>query len=343
MSALVGLGLALSAPLAATAATSSYDLDCESLPSDGHTFTVLPGDTVTLNLTNFDSIIEFSGVVEPAPIGGVPDATIVADAGDEFVLVDTTCLNSFYVEVVEASPETIPAGSLLATQTISISSPAPQISLVENDGGGGEHQLAGNEDCGLSTDAGGAHVYGTLDITVTTAGTYTFKGLFTTPAGSYAGLNPFDPIEDPFLAVYSAFDPSDPDTGVVGCNDDLNDVGPGNHDAEYRADNSIIEGHVPYFSADLEPGQYTLVLLTWEDLGTSDFEAGTAPYSELDFTVGTKSTTFELWGPTGGITLGHVALAATGVETGYGFAGIAAAGAGLVLLLVARRRRSARA
>jgi hypothetical protein len=339
VSALLGVGLALSAPLAAGAATSSYDLDCASLSAGGHSFPVLPGDTVTLNLTGFDSINEFEGAVEPAPIGGVPAASIVADAGDEFVLYDTTCLNSFFVSVYEASPETIPSGSLLSTQVISISSPAPQISLVENDGGSGEHLLAGNEDCGLSTDAGGAHVYGTLDITVTTAGTYTFKGLFTTPAGSYTGLNPFDPIEDPFLAVYSEFDPSNPDSGVVGCNDDLNDVGPGNHDAEYRADNSIIEGHVPYFSADLEPGQYTLVLLTWEDLSTSDFDAGTAPYSETDFAVGTKSTTFELWGPTGGIILGHVALAATGVGTGYGLVGLAAAGLGTVLLLVAVRRR----
>jgi len=339
--------LALTAPIAASAATTSYDLDCENLPAGGHKFFVQPGDTVTLNLTNFDGIVEFNGAVEPAPIADTPASTIVADAGDDFVLYDSTCSQQFYATVLEAAPETVPSGSLLFTQDISISSPAPQITVAENDGGSGEHQLAGIAECGLSTDVGGAHVYGTLDFTITTAGTYTFKALSTSPAGSYAGLNPFDPIEDPFLAVYSEFDPVNPDSGVIGCNDDLNDVAPGLHDAEYRGDGTIIEGHVPYFSASFAPGQYTLVLMTWEDLGSSDFDNGFAPFGELDFAVGTKTTTFELWGPDGGIALGHVALAATGAqtgaETGYGFVGLAAAGLGIALVMVARRRRAVRA
>lgn len=236
----------------------------------------------------------------------------------------------------------MPDGGLLFTKDISITSPAAQILVTENDGGSGEHLLGGVSTCGLSTEVSGAHVYGTLDITVLKDGTYTFKGLYTAPGGYYVGLNPYDPIGDPFLAVYSSFDPEAPDAGIVGCNDDLNDLG-AEPDAVYRADGSIIEGHVPYFSAALTPGQYTLVLMTWEDLSSENFDAGYAPWRDRDFQLGTKSTTFELWGPAGGLALGHVALAATGVETGYGFAGLAAAGVGLVLLVVARRRRAARA
>ncbi|MEQ1736664.1 MAG: hypothetical protein ABL886_09725, partial [Rhodoglobus sp.] len=100
---------------------------------------------------------------------------------------------------------------------------------------------------------------------------------------------------------------------------------------------------VPYFATALAPGQYTLVLMTWEDLSSSDFDAGYAPYDDLDFAAGTKSTTFELWGPVGGITLGHLALAATGVETGYAGVGLLVTVAGFVLLVISRRRKTARA
>ena len=263
-------------------------------------------------------------------------------AGDDFDFRDPTmvCVDHFEAYVAEAEPETVPSGSKLFTQAISMASPAGQIDLTENDGGSGEHLLALNPDCGLSTNVSGAHVYGTLDITVLTAGTYTFKALFSNPPGDYVGLNLFDSIGDPFLAVYSNFDPANPDSGVVGCNDDLNDVGTG-PDAVYRADNSIIEGHVPYFSAPFAPGHYTLVLMTWADLSSEDFDNGYAPYEERDFEVGTKSTTFELWGPTGGLALAPAALPATGADQSYGVVALGATALGLLFMLVAWRRRKA--
>ncbi|NDA81409.1 MAG: hypothetical protein EBX92_09930, partial [Actinobacteria bacterium] len=42
-------------------------------------------------------------------------------------------------------------------------------------------------------------------------------------AGEYLG-NDTNPIGDSFLALYSSFDPTNPDEGVIGCNDDLNNL-----------------------------------------------------------------------------------------------------------------------
>jgi LPXTG-motif cell wall-anchored protein len=335
--ALVGLGL--SVPTAASAATTEYDIDCVDMTATYANFPVVPGNTVTLNLTGFDSVYDFvSGNTTPVNPAG---ETFELAAGDEVIFYDDgsdTCSQEFYAWVFEAAPETVPSGSHLFTQEITIPLGAPQVTLTEDEDG--EHFLGGDEDCGLSTEMHGIHVYGTLDVTVTTAGVFTFRGMYSNPLGDYVPINVFDPIGDPFLAVYSSFDPANPDAGVVGCNDDANDVNDEN-DAEFLSDGTIIDGHQPWFTAALAPGNYTLVLMTWEDLSDEDLANGFAPYNEEDFVVGPKSTTFELWGPEGSLQLGHQ-LAATGVDV----TPIAATGAlvllgGLGVVLVARRRRAA--
>lgn len=337
--ALAFVGVALAAPLAASAATTEYTVDCLDLTDASVDFPVAPGNTITLNLTGFDSVYDYdSGNTSPVNPAG---ETVVLAAGDELVFYDEgadVCADDFYAWVFEAGPETVPSGSHLFTQTITIPLGAGEITVTEDEDD--EHFLGGIEDCDLSTEVHGIHVYGTLDVTVTTAGTYTFRGMFSTPLGDYVPINAFDPIADPFLAVYSSFDPASPDAGVVGCNDDLNDVGAEN-DAEYLADGTIIDGHQPWFTAPLSPGTYTLVLMTWEDLSADDLADGYSPYEEENFVSGPKSTTFELWGPVGGLQLGHQ-LAATGTDV----TPIAATGAlvllgGLGVFLVARRRRAA--
>lgn len=334
-------GAVAAAPLAASAATTSYTLDCETLVNDYSYFPVVPGDTVTLEVTGFDSYYDYVGGSTVA-VDETGD-TLVLGAGSEINLYSDSgpCTASFYAWVFEAAPETVPSGSHLFTEDITIPLGAPQMTLTEDEDD--EHFLGGDEDCGLSTYVHGIHVYGTLEVTVTTAGTYTFRGMRSTPAGDYVPINAFDPIGDPMLAVYSSFDPANPDAGVVGCNDDLNDIGDEN-DAEYLSDGTIIEGHQPWFSAALAPGNYTLVLMTWEDLSDEDLADGFAPYSELNFAIGAKTTTFELWGPEGGLALGHAApaLAATGVDaTPIAAAGALVLLAGFAAIGAARRRRSA--
>lgn len=340
VTALAFAGVALSAPLAASAATTTYTVDCETSVTTYAEFPVVPGDTVTLELTGFDTVFDYNSA-NYDPVNQAGD-TFEFGAGDEVYFFDDgqdVCDREFYVWVYEAAPETVPSGSHLFTQTITIPLGAGEITVTET--ADDEHTLGGRAECDLSTEVHGIHVYGTLDITVTTAGTYTFRGMFSTPAGGYVPINAFDPIEDPFLAVYSVFDPASPDAGVVGCNDDANDVNDEN-DAEYLADGTIIDGHQPWFSAALAPGTYTLVLMTWEDLSAENLADGYAPYSDEDFVSGPKSTTFELWGPEGGLALGHQ-LAATGTD--LDITPLAAGGAAIVLLgigaLVVARRRAA--
>ncbi|MGX5682721.1 hypothetical protein [Schumannella luteola] len=334
-------GAVAAAPLAASAATTSYTLDCETLITTGAGFPVVPGDTVTLEVTGFDSYYDYNSSTSQA-VDETGDTLVFASGTDIELYSDSgPCTASFYAYVYDAAPETVPSGSHLFTEDITIPLGAPQVTLTEDVDD--EHFLGGDEDCGLSTYVHGIHVYGTLDVTVTTAGTYTFRGMRSTPAGDYVPINAFDPIGDPMLAVYSSFDPANPDAGVVGCNDDLNDIGDEN-DAEYLSDGTIIEGHQPWFSAALAPGDYTLVLMTWEDLSDENLADGFAPYSELNFAVGAKTTTFELWGPEGGLALGHEVpkLAATGLDaTPLVVAGAVALFLGAAALGSARRRRSA--
>ncbi len=343
--ALALAGAVAAAPLAASAATSTYSLDCETQVTDWSEFPVVPGDTVTLEVTGYDSYYDYAGG-STIPLDESGD-TLVLESGDQIELGSSgACTNTFYAYVFDAAPETVPSGTLLMTEDITIPPDADEITVTED--ADGEHLLGGLDDCDLSTEVHGIHVFGTLDVTVTTAGTYTFRGMRSTPAADYVPINAFDPIGDPMLAVYSAFDPTDPDAGVVGCNDDLNDVGDEN-DAEYLSDGTIIDGHQPWFSAELAPGAYTLVLMTWEDLSAENLAAGYAPYSELSFAVGPKTTTFELWGPEGGLTTGSEtpepegpALAATGVDvTPIAAGGALALLAGLLVVGAARRRRSA--
>jgi LPXTG-motif cell wall-anchored protein len=344
--AVLSLGFALVAPVAANAATTTYALDCFSVPYNNQSFYVLPGDTVTLEVTGFTELYDNnlgSTIRALDPTGD----TVELSAGDYFDFWDPTnaCTDYFDASVDDAVAETAPSGSRLFTQDITIPADTTnEIVVTDNDPDptNSEHLLNGIDTCRLATQFDGRHVYGTLDVTILTAGTYTFRSLSTNPAGYYVGLNPFDPIGDPFLAVYSSFDPANPDSNVVGCNDDLNDVG-GQNDAEYTSEGTIIEGHVPRFEAALTPGHYTLVLFTWEDMGVVDFAAGNSQWAGDSFTPGAKSSTFELWGPVGGLALGNVALAATGVETTYGLVGVGAGVLGFVLLVVSRRRRTARA
>lgn len=294
----IALGIALAVPVAARAATTSYDVDCNDLAGEYDEFFVIPGDTITFNLTDCDTIDQYEGDVTPSPVGGVPASTIELDAGDDIRLADSNTGDEYYATVTEAGAETVPEGTLLFTQDFELDADGDEVILDDNSGGNGDHYFGGIEDCAVGSYDTGAHVYSTLDVTVLVDGTYTFRGMYSDPLGSYVPFEPYDPIEDPFLALYTTFDPDDVDSGVVGCNDDLNDIGAEN-DAEYLSDGTIIDGHQPFFSADLEAGEYTLVMMTYEEMSLEQLSSG------ADFPAGTKTDTFQLWGPLGGLALGH--------------------------------------
>lgn len=304
----------LAVPTAATAANTVVTVDCLNLPSvdGGRYFPVFAGDTVTFQFIDCDTIDEYDGALSPStPVNGTPPATVVADLDDGFYVWNSTEPNGAYywAEIVEGVPEIPPTGMRLATQDFALPPGSAEIDVTEQTPGDAEHFLGGSSTCGIEADPTAAHVYSAVPITITVAGDYTFRGLSSTPAGSYLGAA-YDPLEDPFLALYSTWDPSAPDSGVVGCNDDLNDV-LGQNDYEITAEGALIEGHQPRFGATLAPGQYTLVLMTWEALGTADLAAGVSAGGDA-FPIGARSTSFELWGPAGGLYLGHGAPPSSG-------------------------------
>lgn len=250
------------------------------------------------------------------------------------------------LKVVIAEPEYPISGSLLLTQDAIISANPVQFTVADN--GNGEHFLAGVTTCKLdvTSTGNGQHVYGVIDFTVLLAGSYTFRGMYSTPSGYYvpagtAHRAPWHPLGDPFLAVYQNFNANQPDTGIISCNDDSNDV-VNLSPAVYTSNNTIIDGHQPFLTATLQPGHYSVVLLTYKDVSASQWAAGI--WGSQSWTAGVGSTNFQLWGPNGGLTAGHVPLLDTTLaDTGtqqeiLGLLALAVLFGGAVTLGLTRRR-----
>lgn len=167
-------------------------------------------------------------------------------------------------------------------------------------------------------------VYSTLSITILKPGEYTFRVVDSTVA-----VGADHPFNDPYLALYSRFSTSDLDAGVVGCNDDGSlegDYFPGYETKEYN-------GLYPYFTSTLQPGTYTLVLMTYGPVTADAWNSGN---------LGPQSVTFEYWGPECGVEGGSCELAQTGVEPlGYLVASGALFLVGAGALVIARRRAAA--
>ena len=187
----------------------------------------------------------------------------------------------------------------------------------------------------------GTHVYAVQPFSVSTAGDYTFRVTGVTPASSYLNRLSFigSELDDPMVALYSSFDPANPAEGIVGCNDDLNDLVIGGHDYDEEinryaqsAQGDAIEGHFPYFSASLEPGNYSMVFTTWTSLSASDWRSN-APRGGTVY--------FDAWGPGSGLVLAGEPLAMTGgVEPSLAlWSSLMLVGTGVVIARNRRRER----
>jgi hypothetical protein len=315
---------------------------------------------VTITLTNCDNdlrtISDQSGFAN-ATLDGVTltSTPVLIDSDSETIVVDehaTLVLSDFEdisINLATATPD--PAGEILATATATLTS-TPNFFVTADDAvlnDDGDPILGGVTECDVSA---GSHPYSTIDVTITTPGTYTFRVVDTDPAEDdlYFGIDSdLSPIGDNFLALYSDFDPTHLDANIVGCNDDGDDVGAASEDlwdlakAErlaraqgdaniYTSTGFIIDDQFAWFTADLEPGEYSLVGTTY-----SDFDDIAWLERLDDANTDAASMVFEMWGPDGGLELGHN-LAATGVEAGIAlWSGLALAGTG-VAITVARRR-----
>jgi hypothetical protein len=167
-----------------------------------------------------------------------------------------------------------------------------------------EEVLGGVSGCDLGDGGEDFHPFVTDTITVSTAGTFTFR--IVNSAGVY----------DPFLALFSGvFDKANPDTGILGCNDDSDysngDTFVGAGDGyTYPSYNGLWSE----FSATLTPGTYTVMLATWGKYDNDDQWYG---QRNGDSGTGSISTaTFEYWGPSGGLGSSVTPVSGDSVVTG---------------------------
>jgi LPXTG-motif cell wall-anchored protein len=318
-------------------------------PEPGDWSVAFSPDFSTLALTNSTGgYVEFHGTTGPdagdwrETLGTGPTGVIFSHDGQTAYAANTGSDTISAVGIDYTVIEATPAESLLATTDISLPANPQFMNLVtEDDPEEEDHWLAGRgADCGLEV---GFHPYSTQNVTVTSPGTYTFRVVGTTPNSLRGDLGYEEsPIEDPFLAVYRTFDAASPDTGVVGCDDDRGVRG----DTRNRVDavsGAQYDEQWSYFTATLEPGTYDLVLTTYDRYDAATWGETDADLRTWDAQV--LTATFELWGPTGGLTIsGESALAQTGSTTAtWSLAvGVLALLAGATALTVTRRRRPMR-
>ena len=323
-----------------------------------------PGDVLNVTFTNCSGL-----TIEDEDDTGnatMPDNTVIVSGNTQ-----TISSNSFVVtvdgeadlevddddpdvEVYIAGPVDDPTSTLLATEEVILSLSAPETMIREamigdlfGDNGDGDIYLDGKEECQVEP---GLHVYETLEFTVTKAGTYDFRAVAVSPIdeGLNWGVDEY-PSSDPFLAVYDTFNPALPETGLVGCNDDGDDSGITEVDAAWSGEDGLVtdagdllDDQWPWFRTTLEPGNYSVVYMPFSTAGTDDFAAGqfgtTSDNSDVTWDPIAQSTTYEMWGPAGGIVFGEQLAPTGGVEPSFAlWAGIGIVGVG-VAVAVARRR-----
>ena len=257
------------------------------------------------------------------------------------------------VDVYVAGPIDDPSSTLLATEDITIELSASETMIREEaigtagDNGFGEIYIDGKEQCQVEP---GLHVYETLEFTVTKAGTYDFRAVAVSPIDEDLnwGVDKY-PSSDPFLAVYETFNPALPETGVVGCNDDGDETGVNSIDNAWSGadglvteSGDILDDEWPWFRTTLEPGNYAIVYMPFSTMGTDDFAAGqfssTSDESGVTWDPIAQSTTYEMWGPAGGILIGEELATTGGVNPSFAlWSGLGIVGVG-VAVAVARRR-----
>jgi hypothetical protein len=359
--AVSALPLIAVAPASAAIPRNAFTFDC-NLGNDGETDHALaPGESVTITLLNCDDPAwEISdsddtgnatlGATEitATPLAITTDpATIVVDEFARLLFEDTNGITEdIYINLATVTAD--PAGELLATTSATLTSDPDFFTTPDDAAILDEDALIGGiVQCDVEV---GSHPYATVDLTITEAGTYTFRVVDTDPVEEdmYFGIDSdFSPVGDNFLALYTEFDSADIDANVVGCNDDGDDAGAvagdlwltaiGAGNLRNQGDSNIftstgymLDEQFAWFTATLQPGQYTMVGTLYEEFSESEW------LDKLDDAEVTEaSMTYEMWGPEGGLVLG---LADTGVDPAFGlWTGLALAGTG-VAITVARRR-----
>jgi hypothetical protein len=287
--------------LPASAATGTPDdeltIDCNDDSGERFEIWNYVETQITVNFTNCDyhQHLNSDGDVITEDI---PVSPIIMYGGDRLDITSTPLPAWITVVAGQLKEGRTPPGVLQYRQDVTIPLDAKTFDAGEiDDQDEEEHWLGGKRSCALDVGGGARHVYTTLNITIDRPGRYTFRSIATDPLGEYLGTDT-NPIGDSFFALYSNFDPANPDEGVIGCNDDLNNLFDHGNEliVEVLEDGTWMEGHQPYFSVELEPGSYTLLMTTWRAVSKTEWINGEVE-NELPWTPGPATLTYELWGP----------------------------------------------
>ncbi|MFM7141647.1 MAG: hypothetical protein ACKO2K_06995, partial [Alphaproteobacteria bacterium] len=296
--AIAAAALVLLGTAAPARATVTRTVDCSNVTTEREYVWLDVNETLKVDFSNCPTWKVEDSEGDQVRSGTGPTGSEILDPGqyirlrDGEVPIPNTILRVYFRTLY---PEHVPNGTRLISDFVTLPASASEMNVgPENTGGQEEnrHWLAGIPECTLEiSPTSSAHVYSTYEVTVTVPGTYTFRGLSTDPPSNFVDYaNAFNPIRDPYFALYKGFDPTKPDDNVIGCNDDLNDLfgyGDAGNMGEMLSGGSFMEGHLPYFVADLQPGTYQLVLMLWDELSS----AGWAEY-------GPATVAVEMWGPT---------------------------------------------
>lgn len=296
--------LCVSTPIASAATGTPDDeltIDCIDYESKDFILWNYAEASITINFENCD-YYNHEDKNQDVIGDGVPSSPITMTPGDYLYLGNATG-SDVRIRTGVLTEARTPPGELQYRQEVTITD-AKSFDAGDSEGIDDEHWLGGKELCALDVEDGGRHVYSTIDITIVKEGRYTFRSIATNPTGEYLG-GEANPVGDSFLALYSTFDPANPDDGVIGCNDDLNNLfGYDNNDVvEILPDGTWMEGHQPYFGTYLEPGNYTLLVTTWQAVNRTEWNAGESGGDV--WTPGPFDLTFELWGPVASLCIGQ--------------------------------------
>jgi len=355
-------------PMAAQATPANtrtaITVDCDNIPTSyAETQALLAGEILSVTALNCNGwFVEDNSVTSHAnlfPPSGPQsdDFTIDSDSviftihGDAFIYMHDLALpdDNLRIGVHVARSFPTPSGSLLVTHQVELPVVIDQFVVGQDlvDGGwtqeNPDFRLGDNRNCRMEP---GAHPYSTLTLDISASGEYTFRIMGVTPLDEDIIWNsPYFPSQDLFLAVYSSFDPSSPNSNVVGCNDDS--MSSGNFRYSGTGDGiRLVDDQTPYFTSTLEPGRYTLVTSTYRSSSSAEWATGhNAPWSSAEtWTPQLMTADFELWGPEGSITVVEPALANTGLNGAMWasamFGGGAIVALGMALAFNARRKRN---
>ena len=364
---ILGLVLASTGATVATAAPgdtrTSITVDCAVGEGSNDNQVILPGETLTITLLNCigatvndddatGNLYDATATqLDTFPVATSPYVFTSQGESDLEVYDDPGFTYDLDIDVEVATLAPTPTGVLNLTNRLTLPPSASSFTIgldlidFDADTFSDDAFLDGDVDCRLEP---GYHPYQTMQITISEDGDYTFRVINVTPVDEDIQWGePYYPSQDFFLAVYTTFDPSNPNANVVGCNDDRPDD---NIYVENGGVFYISDDQTPEFVATLAPGTYTLVLTTYRTTSPSEFAAGGfSPWSGVfgnTWTPQDMSGLFELWGPEGSIEVvvaAAPALADTGRDdqnVGIGVAlGVLALLLGSVALIATARTR----